>query len=291
MATKWYFRDTNAAAGPTAKASTDTDSFTSVPADKNTAKDMTVAKGTAQTSVAGAYTTTATPRYTMIRMFVSPPLAAQTLTASDTYTIGVGQRESNANMNLYFRFFVYIWRSGSGNVKTILVPTSDPTEEGTAETGCVHNYTGATGNYSILENDRIVCEVWADIRNTKNVSYTATLYYDGTTDVLEATATSDAASYMSFTQTLTGISTTTTIQKDLAFSVSLSTTIQNDLQYTLLSNTKIQIDLEYAVSSSATTWKNLSYSVIYPGIIQKNIDFAVTTASAVQKNLLYSVLT
>src|SRR3990172_4188738 len=274
MATKWYFRDTNAAAGPTAKASTDTDSFTSVPADKNTAKDMTVAKGTAQTSVAGAYTTTATPRYTMIRMFVSPPLAAQTLNASDTYTIGVGQRESNAQMNLYFRFFVYVWRSGSGNVKTILVPTSDTTEEGTTETGCVHNYTGATGNFSILENDRIVCEVWADIRNTKNVSYTATLYYDGTTDVLEATATSDAASYMSFTQTLTGISTTTT-QKDLAYRVGSPITIQKGIAY--------------AVQASATVQKNLAYAVPSTSIIQKNLTYSVAIFQTIPKNLAYAV--
>src|SRR3972149_6914660 len=139
MATKWYFRDTNAAAGPTAKASTDTDSFTSVPADKNTAKDMTVAKGTAQTSVAGAYTKTATPKYTMIRMFVSPPLAAQTLTASDTYTIGVGQREFSPQMNLYFRFFVYVWRSGSGKVKTITVPNTHPTHKSEQEKNSVHN--------------------------------------------------------------------------------------------------------------------------------------------------------
>src|SRR3989304_392951 len=189
MATKWYFRNTNAAAGPTAKGST------------------------------------------------------------DTYTIGVGQRESNANMNLYFRYFVYVWRSGSGNVKTIPVPTSDPTEEGTAETGCVHNYTGATGNFSILENDRIVCEVWADIRNTKNVSYTATLYYDGTTDVLESTTTSDAASYMSFTQTLTGISTTTTIQKDLAYRVGSPTTIQKDIAYAVQVSATVQKNLAYAVPS------------------------------------------
>ena len=219
MATKWYFRNTNAPVGPTGKASTDTDSFSTVPTNKNTAKDMTWAKGAAQTSIAGAYKTASSPLYTLMRIFVSPPLAAQSLTASDTITIGVGTLESNIYMNLYNRFFVYVWRNGSGNVKTILVPTSDPSEEGTTETGCVASYTGATGACSLLDGDRIVCEVWADIRNTKSTSYTATLYYDGTTDPVDATATSNAASYINFAQTLTGQNTTATIQKNLAYVV------------------------------------------------------------------------
>lgn len=203
MATTWYFRDINATTGPTATASTDTDSFSSTPADKNTPKDMSPISGAAQTSVAGVYNTASTPLYTMVRIFVGPALQAQTLTgAQANYQVGLAIQESAAQMNLYDRCFVYVWRSGSGNVKTIIVPTSGATEHGTAETGTVITATGAAGNFSILAGDRIVVEAWWDIRNTKATNYTATYYYDGTTDVVDGTATSDARGFFTCPQTL-----------------------------------------------------------------------------------------
>src|SRR3972149_179939 len=129
MTTTYYFRSSNASTGPTGKASTDTDSFTSVPSDKNTPKDMTATAGTLETSQAGAYSSASSPLYTMYRVWVGPALAAQTLTGSQAgYACAVGIKESSTNMNLFARWFVYVWRSGSGNVKTILAPTSNATE-------------------------------------------------------------------------------------------------------------------------------------------------------------------
>jgi len=204
MATKWYLRSSAAAAGPTGELSTDTDSFSTVPTSKNTPLDMTVAKGAAQTSVAGVYNSGATPLYSMMRMFVSPALAAQTLTGgAANYTFAMAGTESNTNMNLYPRYFMYVWRSGSGNVKTIVAPVSEATELPVAETGRVQTATGAAGDFSIELNDRIVLEWWWDIQNTKTTNYTATGYFEGTTDPVDATETSDAASYVSIPQTLT----------------------------------------------------------------------------------------
>ena len=135
MTTKWYFRSSAASVGPTGEVSTDTDSFPTVPTNKNTPLDMTREIGAAQVGVAGLYNTASSPLYAMIRMFVSPELAAQTLTAGATYTIGFGRAESSAQMNMFLRFFIYVWRSGSGNVKTVVAAQSDPTEEGAAESG------------------------------------------------------------------------------------------------------------------------------------------------------------
>ena len=200
MPITWYFRNTNASTGPTGELSTDTDSFPSVPSDKNTPKDMVLTKGSAQTSVAGAYV--AATLKTMVRLFVGPALAAQTLTGSQAgYKVAVGAKESSTSMNLYMRTFVYVWRSGSGNVKTILVPTSCTVEHGTSEKGCVITATGATTDFAVLEGDRIVAEIWFDIRDT-TTSYTATLYWDGTTDPVDGTTTSNAASYFYCPQTL-----------------------------------------------------------------------------------------
>src|SRR3989304_3111932 len=109
MATTWYFRNTNAAAGPTGKASTDTDSWPASPADKNTPKDMTAASGAGQTSAAGVWTNATRPLYGMFRVFVGPALAAQSLTGGQAgYKVAVGIQESAATMNLYFRMFAYV---------------------------------------------------------------------------------------------------------------------------------------------------------------------------------------
>jgi hypothetical protein len=138
----------------------------------------------------------------MVRIFVGPALAAQTLTGGQAgYKIGVGTKESSTSMNKYQRTFVYVWRSGSGNVKTIIAPTSCVTEHTTAERGCVITVAGAAGDFSIQENDRIVVEIWWDLRDG-TTSYTATLYWDGTTDVVEAATTSDAAGFFYCPQTL-----------------------------------------------------------------------------------------
>jgi hypothetical protein len=200
MPTTWYFRNTNAPAGPTGELSTDTDSFPAVPADKNTPKDMIATKGTGQVEVLGAYI--AASKYTMARLFVGPALAAQTLTGGQAgYKVGTGSKESATSANKYQRTFVYVWRSGSGNVKTIIVPTSCGTEHTTTEKGCVITVAGAAGDFSVLENDRIVVEIWFDIRDS-TTSYTSYLYYDGTTDAVEATTDTNVAGFFYCPQTL-----------------------------------------------------------------------------------------
>jgi len=220
--TKLYFRNTNAVTGPTGEVSPDSDYFPGTPGDKNTPKDMTTAKGTAQTSVSGAYNNAGANRMTMCRIFVGPPLGAQTLTGGQAnYKVGLGIRESSNSMDLYGRVFVYIWRPGSGNVKSITSsPVSCPSEHGSAqERECIITFTGASGDFSIQANDRIVVEIWWDIKNTGSTSYTATDYYDGTTEMsADGTAASDAAAFFSCTQTLYSAATiqrTTTEYREL----------------------------------------------------------------------------
>ena len=203
MATKRYFRSSEAAAGPSGKASTDTDAFPSVPADKNTPLDMTADKGSSQVSVSGAYTTGANSK-TLARIFVDAPLAAQTLTGGQAnFKIAIAGKESNNNMNLYKRVFAYIWREGSGNVKTVIAPVSDGDEvDAGDETGYIITATGEAGDFNILLNDRFVVEIWWDIQNTKSTEYTANGYYEGATDVEDGVETVDAASYFECPQTL-----------------------------------------------------------------------------------------
>ena len=205
MATTWYFRDTNASAGPTGTLNTtDSDYFPSVPSDKNTPKDMNATLGSGQTSTGGSYNNAGSARKTLARIFVGPALAgSQTLTGGQSgYSIGVGYMEGNAQQNLLMRYLVYLWRSGTGIVKTIYGP-ADATEHGTSEVECVLSFSGASGDQAIQEGDRIVVEVWFNLNNTKSTAYTATLYYDGTDSTMtDGTATSNAGSYFTCPQTL-----------------------------------------------------------------------------------------
>lgn len=206
MATSFYFHTITAPQGPTAKASTDTDSFSSVPADKNTAYFMNTEVGALVTSSGGVYNSGSTPLYTLNRIFVSPRLAAQVLTGGQAnWTMNVGISESSNQMNLYHRFFVYIWRPITGNVKTVAGPTSAGEEHTSASaTECVTTFSNAAGDFSILKGDRMVVELWFDIRNTKGTNYTATHYYDGTdTTFVDGTGTTSAGSFMLCPQTLT----------------------------------------------------------------------------------------
>ena len=127
MATKWYFRNTQplvsySQALPSAKASTDTDSFNTVPSDKNTPKNMGVSlggigggigsrKGNTQATVTGAYSSASSPLYTLTRIFVSPPLRPITLKGGvANCRTALAIKESSGSMNLYARFFVYVYR-------------------------------------------------------------------------------------------------------------------------------------------------------------------------------------
>jgi len=248
----------NAPAGPSAKASTDTDSFSSVPSDKNTAKYMFVTKGIAETSNGGAYSCASSPLYTMYRIWVSPPLAAQTITGSQAnYYFAIGETESNAQMNLYMRWFCYVWRSGSGNVKTLIVPTSCGTEHGTSQCGCVVTATGASGDYTLTAGDRIVVEGWFDLRNTKSVSYTATGYYDGTVDPIEATTATNDASYFQCPQTLAlqGVTLTKLADARLLKAATLTKTADSRLKkattLTLTADAKLGGGTSYTIQKLA----------------------------------------
>lgn len=199
MPTTYYFHNTNAATGPTAKASTDTDSFPLSPADKNTPKDMDKNVGASVQNAQLVANSASSPLYGMIRIFVGPALqAGQAITVGQAVSLNIGISESNAQMNLFARVFAYVWRSGTGNVKTLMNPTS-ATEEHTSATATECTTAVSTvpaGAFSTALNDRVVVETWADIRNTKATNYTATNYYDGTDTVfVDNTATASAGSH------------------------------------------------------------------------------------------------
>jgi len=203
MATTWYYRNTNWGATGPGETYYTSDVIVAYSTSYSVNFKLDSTPGSAQSSIARTRIQVANEIWGMGH-WISPPLAAQTLTGSGAgYKVAVAIKESSAAMNLYHRIFVYIWRSGSGNVKTIYGPASCTTEHGTSETECVITFNGTAGDFSILDNDRIVIEELFDVRNSKTTSYTATLYYDGTdTTMVDDEATSDAGSYFYCPQTL-----------------------------------------------------------------------------------------
>jgi hypothetical protein len=161
--------------------------------------------------------------------------------------------ESSALQNLFARWFAYVWRSGSGNVKTIIVPTSCGTEHGTAERGCVVTATGASGDYSIQAGDRIVVEGWFSLQNTKSASYTATGYYEGATDPVDGIATSDAAGYFECPQTLLLQAVSVSKLSDARFKKAATVTKSSDSRFkkttllTLMSDAKFGSIMSYTI--------------------------------------------
>ena len=207
MATTWYFRDTNAATGPTGTllGAYVTDNFPLVPNDKNTPKNMNATPGSGQVEVSGVYNNAGAVKQTFFRIFVSPALAAQTLLTGASFILAIGVKESSGSMNFLLKcttYCVYLWRDGVGLV-TLLGSPACSNEHGTNETECVDADVGLTGNIEVQTGDRIVVEIWGFFNNTKSADYTAYIYYDGTdTTMVDDTATTNAGSYLYCSQTL-----------------------------------------------------------------------------------------
>jgi hypothetical protein len=205
MATKLYFRDMAANdPKPSGEVSTDTDNFTTVPTNKNTALRMLAEMGASGVTVTGAYSTAANS-LAMVRLFTSRQLQeGQVITGAQTLNFAIALMESNQQMNLFGRFFVYVRSAAGSNSKTLYGPATYATREATTGgVGIVWSGTSSAGNYTTAIGDRIVVEFWFDIQNTRSTSYSASFYFNGATDPVDGTAqTTTAASYFQLNDNL-----------------------------------------------------------------------------------------
>lgn len=132
--------------------------------------------------------------------FTSPALAAQDITAQ-TWTLAVAISEANANANSYTICSVYVWRPSTQAVVGYIYDSDTPlgVEWGTTEDGQVLTFSGAA--VTTQADDVLVLEFWRHAVQAMSNAYVQTVWFDGTTDVTDAT-TSDAASYIETPQTL-----------------------------------------------------------------------------------------
>ena len=204
--TVWYLRDQTASSqfgttGPTAEFSLATDLVSGSPAGKSTAYAMTNDPGSSQASVV-ATETSLTAGNIWMRTYLSPELAAQTLSSGTTFRFEAGLAESATAANMIYRGHVFLWREGTGYVSSFfdgVAATACGVEPGAANSNrsqvCIT--TATLTDVTIEDGDQIGLEVWVNANNTASTSYTATHYLNGTNFVGNGAASHVITSSMS----------------------------------------------------------------------------------------------
>lgn len=210
MATKLYLHNAaNDQSGtyPSGEQSAQTPDWTT--AGGATLRKMDTTIGTAQASLAGTTAAVTTLQRGLLGMWTSPPLAgAQTVGRPNLPVFNVADKESNNAANFWANSLnAYVWRPSTGaKVGTIVdgaAASKGGTEGGTSET-VTHLTNLDPVAVSAADGDVIICESWGVHTQSMATAYTATLYYDGTTEnTTEDASVSNHASYISFSETLT----------------------------------------------------------------------------------------
>lgn len=165
-------------------------------ADTNRVADTTI--GASQAS--GVLTTLAntSSQTSLIRRFLSAPLAAQTI-AQQAVDSSAAWAESSLNSDFQPTAAVTLWRPGTGAVVG-LVKSWSWGEPGTAEAWAVEASGGNSSAQTALDGDILVFEFYrgSGVQGMAT-AYTNSFFYDGTTEGSSTTA----ASFVTFPNTLT----------------------------------------------------------------------------------------
>jgi hypothetical protein len=191
MGTDYYFHDASEAAGPT-------DEQTSWTADQNatgydTARTMTTTIGTSEVRTADT-TSSAGNQYHYHRVFVTPELAAQTI-SSQSLVCFIGA-EAGSNNDFDWGWGVYVWRSGS-NVATIF---ANKVSTGAMITGADRGHIDSESatETELQDGDRICCEIWF-IGDGSDNGIRVNHLYDGTDEItIDGEANASCASKLRF---------------------------------------------------------------------------------------------
>lgn len=206
MTTKLYFHDaSNAAAGtyPAGEQSSATPSWSATGA--STLRTMNTTIGTAQTSLSGTSLANTGLQLPFMGHFTSPPLNGdQNVTGSLRLNVALTQSNTQMNLGQYLSTCLYVWRpstgalvgklyEGPGNqiaVSGAAAPSAANTEK--VDWGSV---SGAGTMIAALDGDVLICEVWPAFIQGTAAAYTATFFFDGTTEntTLDATVSNHAA--------------------------------------------------------------------------------------------------
>jgi hypothetical protein len=206
--TKLYLRDTAAPSGmPSDEQSSVLPNGTlRTGPNWSTQRGMSTTAGAAQTADTFTHDADGVHYDCKFRIFGWALPTTQAITAQ-SWTIALAGVLSNANANSCFEVSLYVYRSGTGVVGSIIdahqgvnfsaLYTILPTAEG----GRVEAIAGS-GVSGVASGDVLVLEVWHHILQGMASAYTSTFDFNGTTDPVHNTAVSSAASYIETPQNL-----------------------------------------------------------------------------------------
>ena len=206
MTTKLYFHGaSNAAAGtyPAGEQSSATPSWSATGA--ATLRTMNTTIGTAQTSLSGTSLANTGLQLPFMGHFTSPPLnGTQEITGSLRLNVALTQSNTQMNLGQYLSTCLYVWRPSTGVVvgKLYEGPGNQIAVTGAAAPSAANtekvdwgSVSGASTMVTALDGDVLICEVWPAFIQGTAAAYTATFFFDGTTEntTLNATVSNHAA--------------------------------------------------------------------------------------------------
>lgn len=208
MPTKLYFRAASPGLSgtlPTNEQSTATPTWSATGA--TTLRSLQPTPGTAQTSLAGTTSATTAAQRGFLGYFASQPLPAGTVLGGGSITLNVADAEGNNAANFWVNALnVYIWRPSTGAKVGVILDSAATslggTEGGTGQT--VTHITGISSSaVSAAANDVVIVEIWGAFTQSMATSYSATFFYDGTTEnTTENASVTNHASYIEFAENI-----------------------------------------------------------------------------------------
>ena len=211
MATRLYFHaaaTTVSGTLPSGENSGATADWTATGA--TTLRTMNTTIGTGQTSHSGSTKNTTALQSGLLGIFVSPPLVGSGTVGGTgkTVALSTAAMESNVNANFIPDFLnLYVWRPSTGAYIGLVVDNRltgglEPTAASSEQS--VYSTQTNTTSVSYQDGDVLVAEVWYQVTQSMNSSYTATFYYDGTTVTANNnTVVSNHASFVEVFESLT----------------------------------------------------------------------------------------
>lgn len=211
MATKLYFRDiANDQSGSypaTEKSSSWNENYT-CGGYGDGIKKMNTTIGSSMTSKACSTANTTTVQRTMSRVFTSPPIDGNQTIGGGNAVYNIAIRESNTNVNwVLLLIHVFVWRPSTNSLVGVVCEHSATITEPSANTDTAYHITGITTSaVNANDGDVIIAEIWFEQQQGMSTSYTATFYFDGTTENTSGGTTgvtiTNHASFLELAETL-----------------------------------------------------------------------------------------
>ncbi len=212
MGTRFYLRSTpsDQAGRPTGSATTDPDQG-HAGLSRLVCLQMSRAKGGADCD---AEFSSAVPHAVgtmdLVRLFISPALANQTLAIGQQFSYAAGYSDSDEVEEWHLHAFLYLWRPGIGYVATLFgdgtalagACRSETPDAGAKPVWRTATWPALTADIEVRLRDRIVLEVWAHYwGEAPTPSHASSFHFNGSEDGHaegEVVDPPDCASYLQF---------------------------------------------------------------------------------------------